>query len=333
MRAAQSVPFGSPSEVPRTPSSVWSRVDLSRPEDLGDAVLGAGLTATQLSCRLTGSLAFAEDDGIVYSSGWIHGRVALAGPLSETMVTLGVGLNLAAGTRHWLNEVTTGDFGVFLPGDEHDSVYMPGSLYATVSLPAERLEEEAARRAGLVLDHRRLGGTGVDTKKVALGKLLRPTAALKSIHSGRQDRLSDATTVGDDLLDIVISHLGRQPCVRPGRRNPEGRALIVARARAFIHDNLHQPLSVDSIAAAARTSRRSLQRAFREALGESPQSYVCKLRLHRIRHDLATESEARCTIATVANRWGISELGRLSGRYRDLFGELPSQTLSRGRTG
>jgi hypothetical protein len=30
----------------------------------------------------------------------------------------------------------------------------------------------------------------------------------------------------------------------------------------------------------------------------------------------------------VANEWGISELGRLAGWYRELFGELPSETLA-----
>jgi len=43
------------------------------------------------------------------------------------MVTIGVGLVMAPGTRHWLNEVTTGAVGVFLPGDEHDAFYPPGS--------------------------------------------------------------------------------------------------------------------------------------------------------------------------------------------------------------
>jgi hypothetical protein len=38
-------------------------------------------------------------------------------------------------------------------------------------------------------------------------------------------------------------------------------------------------------------------------------------------------------IAEASNRWGIGELGRMSGRYKALFGELPSQTLRLRRTG
>ena len=64
-------------------------------------------------------------------------------------------------------------------------------------------------------------------------------------------------------------------------------------------------------------------------LDETPYSYVQKLRLHRIRHELVTEAEAVCTIANVAHRWHLQELGRFAAWYRDLFGELPSQTLAR----
>jgi len=55
------------------------------------------------------------------------------------------------------------------------------------------------------------------------------------------------------------------------------------------------------------------------------------LRLNRIRRDLASPQEAHCTVAALANRWGVSELGRLSSEYRDLFGELPSRTRASHR--
>jgi hypothetical protein len=53
------------------------------------------------------------------------------------------------------------------------------------------------------------------------------------------------------------------------------------------------------------------------------------MRLNRIRRDLASEEEARCSITLLANKWGVSELGRFAARYRELFGELPSETRLR----
>jgi hypothetical protein len=49
-------------------NSGWILVPIRRIEDLGDAVLGAGLEAVQLSrAPVTGSLAFAGGDGVVLS--------------------------------------------------------------------------------------------------------------------------------------------------------------------------------------------------------------------------------------------------------------------------
>jgi len=85
--------------------------------------------------------------------------------------------------------------------------------------------------------------------------------------------------------------------------------------------------------AAASVSRRALHRAFFGVLEESPQAYVIRLRLHRIRSDLAVRDLSAPSIAETANRWGISELGRMSGRYKAMFGELPSETARLGKTG
>jgi AraC-like DNA-binding protein len=309
----------------------WTRIPLASVEDLSDAVLGAGLEVTQLSrAPVTGSLTFAAfDDGIICTSGSISGRVALSGPLSTNMVTLGVGLVMAPGTRHWLNEVETGAVGVFLPGDEHDALYPAGSMYAVVTLAADRLEDVAAQH-DLVLDAKTLGGTGIDAdRRFAAADLARLRTQFERLHAGGHGDLPDARMTGAQLLDAMIGHFARAPRLQIGGTDPRGLARIVARARAFIHAHLDQPLSIDKIAKAAATSHRTLHRAFQLVLDETPYSYVQKLRLNRIRHELVTEAEAACTITSAALRWNIPELGRFAAWYRNLFGELPSQTLAR----
>ncbi|MEZ5864495.1 MAG: AraC family transcriptional regulator [Geminicoccaceae bacterium] len=325
------MPFQSPPSAGRGPGSAWQLTPIRHIEDLSDAVLGAGLEAVQMSrLPVTGSLVFALHDGVVCSSGHIGGRVAFTGPLSADMITFGLGLTVPPGTRHWLGEVATGDFGVFLPGDDHDALYMPGALYATVTLTAGRLEA-AAERFGFVLDTRMLGGTGFHARRVPEGGLVGLRAGFARVHAGRPARWARAEVLGGGLLDAAITHFGRLPRPVIGRLDPRGHARIVARARAYVQENLDAPLSVDAMAAAAFTSPSHLHRAFVAMLDETPQSYVRKLRLHRIRRDLASGAEIACTVAIAANRWGIGELGRLSGWYRELFGELPSRTLAQSR--
>ncbi len=303
----------------------WHKISISDIEDLRDAVLGAGLDATQMSTGvLSGGLVFCEQDGLVTTSGLIRGRVAHSGPLSEQGVTIGVGLYLAPGTSHWQSHVKTGNVGIFLPGDMHDSIYADGSLYATVTLPSDRLEEEAARQ-GLVLDAAMLGGTGVHRRDLDQSITAHLRRRFRQVHHSAFDDL----TLGADMLLAAIEHLARPPRCTNAGRFPRGHGLIVKRARDYIHAHLNEPIDVDEIASAAATSRRTLFRAFNEILGESPRAYTRRLRLHRIRRDLANEDESRCTVAMVAMRWGMEDLGRMAGHYRDLFGELPSQTHRR----
>jgi transcriptional regulator GlxA family with amidase domain len=140
-----------------------------------------------------------------------------------------------------------------------------------------------------------------------------------------------STTLADDheasAADTTADHPARRPAVRPGH----GHWRIVARAKAYIAANLAEPIAIDALAAAACTTRRTLHRAFVQVLGVSPRDHVLRLRLQRIRADLEAAVGDACTVADVANRWGIGELGRFAARYRALFGELPSATLARAR--
>jgi len=304
----------------------WLRVPISSIEDLSDAVLGAGLEATQMSTGpISGGLAFSASGGVICTSGLINGRVSLFGPLSPDMITLGVALRLAPGTRHWLNEVETGNVGVFLPGDVHDAIYTPGSLYAAITASAETLEGEAAKE-DLILDRHILGGTGVHARNIAPGVLWDLERSFQSIHEHRST--AEGNTVGSRMLAALVAHIARPPHHDNVGRYSNQHGKIVERARGYIRDHLDQPMSVDEIADAAHTSRRTLFRAFGDVFDEAPHHYVRRLRLHRIRHDLASEAERACTIALVANQWGLSDLGRMSGWYRELFGERPSETIA-----
>jgi AraC-like DNA-binding protein len=308
------------------PTEGWARVPINSIEDLRDAVYGAGLEATQMAKGgVAGSLAFAEKNGVTCSSGFILGTVTLTGPLSSSQVTLGVGLHFSPGSWHWMTEVTTGEVGVFHAGDEHDCHYTPGALYATLTLDADRLEEEAAREE-LVLDRKALGGTGLHARHLHPGVVTWLRRRFTRIHGGRGSARPTDGDVGQVMLEAFLDHFGRTPSSRNRSGSRHAHAAIVRRARAYIAEHLSGPIALDDIATAAYASRRTLYRAFAGILNDTPQSYVRRLRLHRIRHELAGDAERRCTIALVATQWGMSELGRMSGWYRELFGERPRDT-------
>lgn len=304
----------------------WGHVSISCVEDMRESVLGAGLDVVQLSAgELSGTLAFAVDDGVTYSTCEVLGRISSTGALSENMVSLGLGINQGPGSRQWLDEVETGGIGIFLPGDVHDSIHMPGSQYAVATLDIDYLEHIAADME-LVLDTRQLGGSGVSDREISAQRLAPLRRDFVRLHRDRRPR---HPRLGRCILETMIRVLARPPRPVERGRNITSYSQIVARAKSYILANLKNPLTVTSIAQAAFVTRATLYRAFAEILDETPQSYVRALRLNRIRRDLADEEEAICSITIVANRWGITELGRFAGRYRQLFGELPSQTKAR----
>ena len=68
-----------------------------------------------------------------------------------------------------------------------------------------------------------------------------------------------------------------------------------------------------------------------EAIAAAMAEIDARTRRSEIRRDLADPPERACTIALIANDWGMSDLGRMAGAYRELFGERPSETLLAAR--
>jgi AraC family transcriptional regulator, ethanolamine operon transcriptional activator len=88
-----------------------------------------------------------------------------------------------------------------------------------------------------------------------------------------------------------------------------------------------QPLLVSELAERISVSERTLRRAFKCCYGLSPLEYLRIYRLHQARAVLRANCPERTTVTQVAFDFGFWDLGRFAGAYRQLFGELPSETL------
>ncbi|WKG05062.1 helix-turn-helix domain-containing protein [Mycolicibacterium sp. HK-90] len=301
------------------------RTRITQLEDLSDAVNQAGLTAFQLSHDPpSGTLVHAAHQGVTLSSGRFESRVQIRGALSEEHLSIAVGLRIPPRNRLLLRDIDSGIVTVFRPGDEHEAFHDVNSLYAVITLSEETLQREV-ERFGMRLCPNAFRRTGIHSQPLASGHLTKISALLARVHQG------DARLDPGRLANIAaafIGHFAQLPApvtLQPLRK----RERIVELTRSHIDQNLDQRLDMEDLACRAGVSRRTLTRSFEEALGESPRRYIARMRLHRIRSDLLTLESQEATIADVSNQWGIGELGRMSARYRSLFGELPSQTRQR----
>jgi AraC-like DNA-binding protein len=86
-------------------------------------------------------------------------------------------------------------------------------------------------------------------------------------------------------------------------------------------------LAVADLCRMAGVAKSRLHQAFSEIYGISPGAYLHRLRLTSIREKLLSDEAPPRSIKDVAIEHGFYSSGQFARAYRDMFGELPSQTL------
>jgi AraC-like DNA-binding protein len=89
------------------------------------------------------------------------------------------------------------------------------------------------------------------------------------------------------------------------------------------------PVRVGQLCSTLRVSPTHLKNSFREVTGLTPHAFFLRRQLNEARAVLLRANPHELTVTKIAGECGFSELGRFAVRYRQLFGELPSQTLQR----
>jgi AraC-like DNA-binding protein len=116
-----------------------------------------------------------------------------------------------------------------------------------------------------------------------------------------------------------------------GHKNHRSRETMPRHVRLaidFMNANAAKPIYIRDVAAACGVTARSLETGFREAIDMTPLAYLRQIRLDAARKELQAGFGSH-KVGDVARRWGFVDLGRFSARYRQAFGELPSETRRR----
>lgn len=135
----------------------------------------------------------------------------------------------------------------------------------------------------------------------------------------------------EELLQ-QLSDAVQLPPETPLPANGRVRHRGLQRALEFLRAVGTANVTVSQLCQAAGVSRRTLEYAFRDSLGLPPLKFLRLQRLHAARRELLAARPGGATVAGIAHRAGFLELGRFASEYKQLFGELPSQTLARPAT-
>ena len=165
-----------------------------------------------------------------------------------------------------------------------------------------------------------------------------PLAARRDLRQLHRAAIRAAEARSGTLIDAEAVHGLEQQlihalvdCLSPGpvgddmsaHRHPE----LLARFECLLQ---MQPfLRVAEICVALGVSDRNLRRCCEKQLGVSPSNYLRLYRMQQVNQALRNGNPDAATIAEVARRYGVRDLGRFAAAYRARYGELPSATLRR----
>jgi AraC-like DNA-binding protein len=134
---------------------------------------------------------------------------------------------------------------------------------------------------------------------------------------------------------LIVAYLCANLSNYSDRLNAAGPSVApwqVARAIEYIEAHWDQPITIEALAAVTESSGRSLFATFRKSRGCSPMAFVRHFRLLRAK-EILSFAAPETSVSSVASRCGFESPGHFAKKYSNLFGELPSETLKRGRRG
>jgi AraC-like DNA-binding protein len=98
----------------------------------------------------------------------------------------------------------------------------------------------------------------------------------------------------------------------------------------YIVANWDKPIDIATLVAVTGVSARSIFQSFARTRGYSPMAFLKRTRLERARSGLQS-GNPQTSVTAVAFACGFHNIGHFARDYREAFGELPSETLFKGK--
>ena len=295
-------------------------------EELKEVVLGTRREIVQLEHgKLNGEITHAMIGDLPIHNASFNRGIRTKGVLPRDRI--GIGL-LTASADHVVRssyDSRPGDVLVTQPGSELEIRYYGGASIIVVMTSEADIEssygtEARMRDPSCWWNNHYKGSAETVTFVPRLQSLLvRLGDALLTAEAAEFWKRTVIEAVTDNIVAGIPSE----------RDGPLPSALrIVRHVEEYLDARTMQAVHVSEICGQFHLSRRTLHRAFHEALGVGPISFLRDRRLCAVHTALRTPEDPR-TISDIAMQYGFQNLGRFAGYYRQLFGEYPSETRQR----
>ena len=218
---------------------------------------------------------------------------------------------------------------------EQDGFHVSGGARKTMGL--------IVCRDDLVNTLAALRGVGPEEVRLKRSALALSPAAVRRFRSDVDELLTNSLgydptnsaggTPGEAIFGLLVETYLQSPPGLQRDERPRQPEKIVRRAEEQFFVSQGNPISLADLCAATGVSQSALYRAFDRVCGEPPLAYFQKRRLAHARRTLVNSPAYRGGVKRAALTAGLTEFGRFSVEYRQLFGESPSATLSKKVSG
>ncbi|WP_433296587.1 helix-turn-helix domain-containing protein [Pseudonocardia sp. CA-142604] len=221
--------------------------------------------------------------------------------------------------------------GIVLSPEQQNTVrWSPDAQHLILKIPRLSLENHLGdllgRRVREVIDF----DFGIDLT-TGRGRSLLASVEFLARELDRPGGLTDMPVAREQLEAFVMTqllHTGRHQfadeLAAPAEPVRRGR---LAPVLDYMEKHADEPLTPQELARVGCMSVRTLHATFQQALGESPMSYLRRIRLDHVRAELQRSDPTFVRVTDVAIRWGFLHQSRFAQQYRAQFGELPRETL------
>ncbi|UGY04314.1 AraC family transcriptional regulator [Bradyrhizobium quebecense] len=300
-------------------------------EALGNPIDKSQIEIVQLGRgRMCGEILRGQIDDVAFSKGAFSLPARATGVFSAEKMVFGAVLGCAGPSRSLGEAVVAGDLLVYPAGGEHDRVYEGSATFAGLACAPSVISTFFASEPELADPE-----FWAKRRHFRFSNPARPRT-LERILDLLGRRLRDEKTFTQAgvefwrraLLEAFVGRIAFEPRSGTERTIPSS-VRIVKEAEQYLKENGDRAVHVSELCEKIKIRRRTLFRAFDDAVGRAPIDFLRAKRLSMAHLKLCEAEVGGASVAEIAGELGFLELGRFAQQYRNLFGECPSETLRR----